>query len=107
MAVWSVLGEAIARAASDAAEIATTHMVPFIRPVGFARNTTTATPIEHLIVVVGENLSFDNLFGTYQPRSGGGVRSLLTAGIVIRMAVRVRISLRRRSVGRKFAKHMK
>src|SRR5580692_1527602 len=34
----------------------------------------TATPIEHLIVVVGENLSFDNLFATYQPRSRAEVR---------------------------------
>jgi len=25
----------------------------------------TRTPIQHAIIVVGENLSFDNLFGTY------------------------------------------
>jgi acid phosphatase len=42
----------------------------------------TTTPIEHLIVVVGENLSFDNLFGTYQPKSGGTIRNLLSEGIV-------------------------
>jgi acid phosphatase len=42
----------------------------------------TTTPIEHLIVVVGENLSFDNLFGAYRPRSGAAVRNLLSAGIV-------------------------
>ena len=44
----------------------------------------TATPIEHLIVVVGENLSFDNLFGTYQPKSGAKVHNLLSKGIVDR-----------------------
>jgi len=44
----------------------------------------TATPIEHLIVVVGENLSFDNLFGTYQPKSGAKVHNLLSQGIVDR-----------------------
>jgi len=33
----------------------------------------TATPIKHLIVVVGENVSFDALFGTYQPVAGEGV----------------------------------
>jgi len=27
----------------------------------------TTTPIEHLIVVVGENLTFDNIFATYRP----------------------------------------
>src|SRR6266513_4434356 len=42
----------------------------------------TATPIEHLIVVVGENLSFDNLFGTYRPRSNVTIRNLLSQGIV-------------------------
>ena len=50
-------------------------------PAG-AQAPTTATPIEHLIVVVGENLSFDNLFGAYQPRSGAALRNLLSAGIV-------------------------
>ena len=44
----------------------------------------TATPIEHLIVVVGENISFDKLFGTYQPKSGAKVHDLLSKGIVNR-----------------------
>jgi acid phosphatase len=50
-------------------------------PAG-AQAPSTTTPIEHLIVVVGENLSFDNLFGTYRPRSGAAVRNLLSARIV-------------------------
>jgi phospholipase C len=44
----------------------------------------TATPIEHLIVVVGENLSFDNLFGAYRPQSNAKIRNLLSQGIVNR-----------------------
>ena len=44
----------------------------------------TTTPIQHLIVVVGENLSFDNLFGCYEPRPGAIVHNLLSAGIVNR-----------------------
>src|SRR5689334_6110630 len=44
----------------------------------------TTTPIAHLIVVVGENLSFDNLFGTYEPRSNAKIRNLLSQGIVNR-----------------------
>jgi acid phosphatase len=44
----------------------------------------TATPIEHLIVVVGENLSFDNLFGTYRPQSNAKIHNLLSQGIVNR-----------------------
>jgi acid phosphatase len=42
----------------------------------------TTTPIEHLIVVIGENLSFDNLFATYRPRSGAAVHNLLAQRIV-------------------------
>jgi len=30
----------------------------------------TATPIEHLVVVIGENHRFDDLFGIYRPRPG-------------------------------------
>jgi phospholipase C len=44
----------------------------------------TATPIEHLIVVVGENLGFDNLFGVYRPQSNAKIRNLLSQGIVNR-----------------------
>jgi acid phosphatase len=44
----------------------------------------TATPIEHLIVVIGENISFDNLFGTYRPKPGATVQNLLSQGIVNR-----------------------
>jgi phospholipase C len=42
----------------------------------------TATPIRHVIVVVGENHTFDNLFGTYQPRRGQRIENLLSKGIV-------------------------
>lgn len=44
----------------------------------------TATPIEHLIVVVGENLSFDNIFATFVPAPGQTVANLLSKGIVTR-----------------------
>ena len=43
----------------------------------------TATPIKHLIIVIGENRSFDNLFGTYQPANPvQQVSNLLTQQIV-------------------------
>src|SRR3954471_21372111 len=42
----------------------------------------TATPIKHVIIVVGENHTFDNLFGTYRPRAGQYVDNLLSKGIV-------------------------
>ena len=43
---------------------------------------TATTPIKNLIVVIGENTSFDTLFATYQPPAGQKVRNLLSAGIV-------------------------
>jgi len=42
----------------------------------------TATPIQHVIIIVGENRTFDNLFGTYQPRNGQKIENLLSKGIV-------------------------
>ena len=42
------------------------------------------SPIRHVIVIVGENHSFDNLFGTYRPVRGSGesVMNLLSEGII-------------------------
>jgi phospholipase C len=44
----------------------------------------TRTPIKHLIVVIGENVTFDALYGTYEPKGGATVRNLLSQGIVNR-----------------------
>ena len=43
----------------------------------------TETPIEHLIVVVGENRSFDHLFATWRPAPGQTVWNLRSRGIVL------------------------
>ncbi len=45
-------------------------------------NGATSTPIQHLIVVVGENNSFDTLYGGYQPKSGQAIMNLLSEGII-------------------------
>ncbi len=42
----------------------------------------TTTPIKHVILIIGENRTFDHVFATYQPRSGQTVRNLLSEGIV-------------------------
>lgn len=49
-----------------------------------AQEPATSTPVKHLIVVVGENISFDNLFATWEPKSGAKVHNLLSQGIVNR-----------------------
>ncbi|MBV8523547.1 MAG: hypothetical protein JOY71_15715 [Acetobacteraceae bacterium] len=52
-------------------------------PVTLAANDlNTRTPIRHVIVIYGENRSFDHVFATYQPRNGGMVRNLLSQGII-------------------------
>jgi phospholipase C len=40
------------------------------------------SPLRHVIVIVGENHSFDNLFGVYVPMAGQTVLNLLSEGIV-------------------------
>ncbi|WGG51366.1 alkaline phosphatase family protein [Rugamonas sp. DEMB1] len=49
-----------------------------------ARAGAATTPIEHLIVIVGENRTFDNLYGVYQPPKGQSIANLLSKGIVKR-----------------------
>jgi len=47
-----------------------------------AKHPTTTTPIQHVIVIIGENRSFDHIFATYQPVAGQTVNNLLSEGIV-------------------------
>jgi phospholipase C len=43
---------------------------------------TSITPIKHVIVVIGENRTFDHVYGTYVPKSGDPIRNLLSQRIV-------------------------
>ncbi len=43
---------------------------------------TAMTPIKHVIVVVGENVTFDTLYGAYQPAKGQTIKNLLSLGII-------------------------
>ena len=49
---------------------------------GIAAYSAPSTPIQHVIVVVGENHTFDNVFGVYRPADGQFVLNLLSQGIV-------------------------
>ena len=42
----------------------------------------TTTPIKHVVVIIGENHTFDNVFATYQPSRSQHIRNLLSEGIV-------------------------
>ena len=43
---------------------------------------STTTPIKHVVVIIGENHTFDNVFATYQPPNGQHIWNLLSQGIV-------------------------
>src|SRR5713101_8231020 len=45
-------------------------------------NTHTRSPIKHLIVLIGENRTFDHVFATYVPKSHDSVKNLLSEGII-------------------------
>jgi phospholipase C len=42
----------------------------------------TVTPIKHVIVIMGENRTFDHIFATYVPPAGEHVDNLLSKGII-------------------------
>ncbi len=46
-----------------------------------ADHQKTATPIKHVILIIGENRTFDNIYATYVPKHGT-VSNLLSKGIV-------------------------
>src|SRR3984885_1494456 len=42
----------------------------------------TRTPIKHVIVIIGENRSFDHVFATYKPKGDQRIVNLLSKGII-------------------------
>jgi phospholipase C len=53
-------------------------------PIGGAHSNDgkTESPIKHVIVIIGENRTFDHVFATYEPREGEHVDNLLSKGII-------------------------
>lgn len=46
------------------------------------RSDLTLTPIKHVILLIGENRTFDHVFATYTPPKGQTVNNLLSEGII-------------------------
>jgi phospholipase C len=65
---------------SMASQVITTAVLAAV-PLG-TNDLNTKTPIKHVIVIYGENRSFDHLFGTYTSPSGDFVQNILSEGIV-------------------------
>jgi phospholipase C len=42
----------------------------------------TTSPIKHVIIIIGENRSFDHVYATYVPRKLQGISNLLSKGII-------------------------
>ena len=47
-----------------------------------SRDNDTSSPIKHVIVIIGENRTFDHVFATYVPQKGESVMNLLSEGII-------------------------
>jgi len=57
-------------------------MGPIAVPAHAEEGGSTRSPIKHVIVIIGENRTFDHVFATYQPLAGEHVDNLLSKGIV-------------------------
>ncbi len=62
--------------------IALLQFAPFTSLLAQSNDNNTVTPIKHVIVIIGENRSFDHVFATYQPVTGQSVWNLFSEGIV-------------------------
>jgi acid phosphatase len=49
---------------------------------GHAGAAPTYTPVRHVIVIIGENHSFDSVYATYQAPRGQHIKNLLSEGII-------------------------
>jgi phospholipase C len=49
-----------------------------------AASMHTRTPIKHVVIIIGENHSFDNVFATYTPPGDQHIWNLMSKGIVTR-----------------------
>jgi phospholipase C len=66
--------------------VATMLTQPFIATYASAEtpddSAKTRTKIKHVVVIIGENRTFDHIFATYKPKAGETVDNLLYKGIV-------------------------
>jgi phospholipase C len=58
------------------------HAVSHVVTPAGANDGNTTTPIKHVIIIVGENRSFDHLFATYSSPSHDSVLNILSEGVI-------------------------
>jgi phospholipase C len=86
MKIRSGLQSIIHNSAVTLSFVAAMNFVIGIPLVGAAvppsNDNNTSTPIKHVIVIIGENRTFDHIFATYQPKTGQTVNNLLSEKII-------------------------
>ncbi len=70
-----------ASAADETVEATDAAAPPAASQTG-ANDDKTKTPIKHVLVIIGENRSFDHVFATYKPKGLQVIDNLLSKGIV-------------------------
>jgi hypothetical protein len=71
---------------SGAAIVAALQVFAGIPMPAFSQNSAsekTRSPIKHVIVIIGENRSFDHVFATYKPLHGQSVDNLLSKRVIM------------------------
>jgi len=85
MALKEVVSECVqyCRIAVAGATIVQFALGGMFAPSSQAQETPkTASPIKHVIIIVGENRTFDHVFATYKPTNGQTVDNLLSRKII-------------------------
>jgi acid phosphatase len=76
-------GGLLAVSSADAVRVKARRVTsPLAHAAIAADAVATTSPIKHVVVIIGENHTFDNVYGTYQPPAGQSVKNLLSEGIV-------------------------
>jgi phospholipase C len=78
----SAPGEVLGKSSAADSTGATTASVSPAHSAPGKRDRDTQSPIKHVMVIIGENRSFDHVFATYKPKHGQSVDNLLSKGIV-------------------------
>src|SRR5580700_8080023 len=82
MSVRQVASSALQRLRIGMASVALIQLIAGTSLNAQTGDDNTSTPIKHVIVIIGENRSFDHVFATYQPKGYETVWNLLPEGIV-------------------------
>lgn len=79
---WTKIWPQIAATITAASVLFSQLLLPNQAVAQTNADSDTRTPIQHVIVIIGENRTFDHVFATYKPESGESVDNLLSKKII-------------------------